>query len=85
MTRYIDADAFWKELTTRIEDYCEIEDLMGIIESQPAADVVEVVRCKECEYGTPIREDGTVKYDCRLFGHWDLDGDFYCADGERRE
>lgn len=46
----------------------------------PAADVVEVVRCKDCKYA----QDGAV------FGQdWCADAeihpDFFCADGERKD
>lgn len=45
----------------------------------PAADVVEVVRCKDCEfnddgYRCPFREAG-----------WGYDPDRYCSFGERKE
>ena len=33
--RLIDADALWKDVTTRIEEYCDIADLIEIIERQP--------------------------------------------------
>lgn len=36
--RLIDADALWKDITTRIEEYCDIADLIDIIERQPAID-----------------------------------------------
>lgn len=29
---------------------CEFDDAMSLIEDVPAADVVEVVRCKDCKY-----------------------------------
>lgn len=35
MSRLIDADALWKDITTRIEEYCDIADLIDIIERQP--------------------------------------------------
>ena len=35
MSRLIDADALWKDVTTRIEEYCDIADLIDIIERQP--------------------------------------------------
>lgn len=33
--RLINADALWKDITTRIEEYCDIADLIDIIERQP--------------------------------------------------
>lgn len=65
MSRYIDADAFF--------------ETFGELNTQPynnflTADVVEVVRCKECIHM------GTDKCPSRL-----NDADFYCCQGERRE
>lgn len=57
------------------------------IKKVPSADAVEVVRCKDCKY-SHMTYDGLCKY-C---DEWDedgealyLEGDFYCAWGERRE
>ena len=33
---------------------CSFDDAMLAVEDVPAADVVEVVRCKECEYRTQL-------------------------------
>lgn len=58
-------------------EVCDILDYMTLIDAEP------VVRCKDCKYCDP--ED--KKCDC---GHdilWQLprDGNWYCADGERRD
>ena len=54
-------------------------------------DFVEVVRCKDCQYAS-LTYDGECKYCQRWKEKYDgesvslyLDGDFYCAFGERRE
>lgn len=54
-------------------------------------DVVEVVRCKDCKHAS-LTYDGECKYCQRWKEKYDgesvslyLDGDFYCAWGERRE
>ena len=49
----------------------------------PTADVVEVVRCKDCKHRDP--ED--KKCDNGHFIQWQLqrDDDWFCADGERNE
>lgn len=57
------------------------------IENAPTIDAVEVVRCKDCKY-SHMTYDGCCKYCDEL--EWDgealyLEGDFYCAFGERRE
>lgn len=78
MARYIDADKLWKDTTTHF-DYCE--EYLELIEKQPTADVVEVVRCKDCVY-----------YENFLCGRFSAYGDSieepecdYCSYGERRE
>lgn len=56
------------------------------IEHIPTADVVEVVRCKDCKYAT--YDKSIDRYDCR---NWGLDGDEYteandfCSFGERAD
>ena len=40
--RLIDADELWKAITTRIEEYCDLADLIEIIETQPTVDVEPV-------------------------------------------
>ena len=51
----------------------------------PAADVVPVVRCKDCEHQDPDRlDDGAGCFVCRKGHGWKPD-DWFCADGVRRE
>lgn len=66
---------------------------------QPAADVAEVVRCKDCEHAERYeRTDGTAGYYCGhpqntfAYGeYWDRvfkpikEADGFCSYGERRE
>ena len=64
------------------------------IEEIPAADVVEVIRCRDCRWWD--KRDDVMGY-CMAAKHgywsrhWEItiyrtyDGDFYCADAERRE
>ncbi len=61
------------------------------ITDAPTVDAVEVVRCKDCKYAS-LTYDGECKYCQRWKEKYDgesvslyLDGDFYCAFGERRE
>ena len=65
--RLIDADAF--ERAVMFSDDEDIQDVIYRLRDFPTADVVEVVRCKDC----------TRQLICY---HSD---DYYCADGERRE
>ena len=67
---------------SKCEAYKEIQNL-------PSVDVVEVVRCKDCKYAH-LTYNRRAKY-CDLwkddegnFLELYLDGDFYCADGERK-
>jgi len=56
------------------------------IKALPAADVVEVVRCRECIYNRK-GEYPDVAVDCEKdhdFARW-LSPDFYCADGRRKD
>lgn len=67
---------------------CDIHagSVWGAVDNIPAADVVEVVRCRDCKYAT-MTYDGLCKY-CEIHSPNEAayyDGDFYCAYGERSE
>ena len=49
-------------------------DMLGTIDAQPTIEAVPVVRCGKCKFS-----DKCIVYS---FGN---NGNFYCADGERRE
>ena len=60
-----------------------------LIEKQPTADVVEVVRCKDCVYRVPINEQqfsykGKPAMHCVIHSRLRSEND-YCSYGERRE
>ena len=85
MAKYIDADklkrhyAWWGTsdnpfLKQNKQDFDQIIDL------QPAADVVEVVRCKTCYHYKP-REYG---YNCTLMD-WDAREEDYCSRWEKKD
>ena len=68
------------------EAYTRAVDLM--ISKEPAVDVVEVTRCKDCIYYSH-NECFSDEFWCALYGddiglHYVPDPDFYCAYGERR-
>lgn len=49
MSRYIDADK--AEITYSSKDVDKVAELFNeLLDAQPTADVVEVVRCKDCKY-----------------------------------
>ena len=87
MPRYIDADAFRRllierQITTHFYHHAERHEIgciIDMLDNTPPADVVEVVRCKDCD----------VPHN-RWTGCPNLNGmipppDFYCARGERKQ
>lgn len=111
MPRYIDADALYEILRTEKlkivkhptflrspveEGFCRgISTAMRELENATTADVVPVVRCKECRWWDQ-KEDSPYGY-CHAAkhayysAHWEIGiyrtykPDWFCADGERRE
>ena len=83
MSRYIDADKLCKNLTemARYQEPYKQSTILGVvstIENTPTANVVEVVRCKDCkffEYGDYCSEGKMEHSRCR-----ETD---YCSYGER--
>ncbi len=73
------------EITTRTcGDYAAA---WSEIRKLPAADAVEVVRCRDCKYGTSVRSGsvlcGHPEYDL-LEGVLAYEADHFCAYGERK-
>lgn len=93
MSRYIDADAL-KQWIKDVWDWDRLDDLttstvlrqtLSDIDDQPTADVVEVVRCRDCKYGEVDDMDFPTQIFCRYNGNdWNEDN-HYCSYGERRE
>ena len=91
MSRYIDADKFKSDIKDVAKINCgsftEFE-VLGILSGQPTADVVEVVRCKDCKY---FEEDIQGTGLCSLGGQLDwtnmntMYADDFCSYGERAE
>ncbi len=75
MSRYIDADALKQKWLFRGKDGKPYRDE---IDSMPTADVVEVVRCKDCKH---YNGDSAV---CKRMNRIMKD-DGFCSYGERRE
>ena len=94
MARYINEDEFiaWvKEhwcadcqndngLRCRV---CWIDDAIDIVEEAPEADVVEIVRCKDCIYR--FRKNGHDKDGCPLDRDGMMGDNDFCSCGERKE
>lgn len=47
----------------------------------PAADVVEVVRCKDCKH---TKDDGCGAIYCKIWDRWEMPEDCFCANGKRK-
>lgn len=55
-----------------------------IIDRTPAADVAEVVRCKDCEYYTREMIGDSLECTCNCFsGMINISPDSYCSYGEK--
>lgn len=85
--RYIDADALVKRLKHSplfLGTNMQFKDgVVDLVEKQPTADVVEVVRCKDCKHGQSQKRIGVI---CE----YDQNGAFrayngFCSYGERGE
>ena len=97
MTKYIECEAAYRftqdQLKKETGAYSKgwnnaMNVIKGALHSNdalPAADVVPVVRCKECEYWDATQEAPLSEgcFLCTLEGGYPK-GDFYCALGERR-
>ena len=100
---YIEREAAKRELLSwavsiNHPEYLMRDDALHVIDSIPAADVVEVVRCRECKYwgdedGKLQCSDGVLFARCKIHNYL-LDGrhtgwcpteNDFCSYGERKE
>lgn len=89
MSRYIDRDVFLKKIehfslshgTTLGKHSGVADEIIDILMAQPTADVVEVVRCRDCKYF--LTDDDTM-YCERATGLDQILPDDFCSYGERR-
>ena len=65
MARYIDADELREEwLENGENEYVyDTNSVLDSIDAQPTADVVEVVRCKDCKWFSVHNKDGCYRPD----------------------
>ena len=88
MSRYIDADKLvaWCMETFRVQSTVAgkayVRALLDAVDSCPTADVIEVVRCKDCEWWT--KQEDSAQGRCALLGIYPT-GDWYCGNGRRSE
>lgn len=86
MSRYIDKDKLLDDLNWHAPGEYKAK-VTGVITKQPEADVVEVVRCKDCKYCinsscymSNLKKGGTYLGTIHF-----TDKDDYCSYGERKE
>jgi hypothetical protein len=91
MARYIDADVLHIKMEDLYEHHIEMKnfsadgavaDCLDLLEDTPTADVVEVVRCKDCEHSYFIKS--CSKYECRKDGGVLKYSTDFCSYGKRR-
>jgi hypothetical protein len=85
MPKYIDVKNVRLTAVGKVDEdgdiYVSVRDVKRALEQTPAADVVEVVRCKDCIH----YQNGS----CNHFGYYtyapDVDEDDFCSHGKRKE
>jgi len=92
MSRYIDADEFRMDLLLgRTEETLYLSNMhkqmiINLLDKRKTADVVPVVRCKDCFYGKPYNEVWNKPQKdaiwCKRYEDTKED-DWFCADGEK--
>ena len=65
-------------------DYCGTADYIYMIEDMPAADVAQVVRCKDCEHLVNATVNGNGFLICDI-SDMETAPDDFCSHGDRRE
>ena len=93
MNRYIDAEPLEAEQYKGFNRVSEtdwqkgywsgIDEMCDKIKEQPTADVVEVVRCKDCEYWEIDDIDIPSQYLCHYEGYSWNDENHYCSYGKK--
>ena len=63
----------------------DLETATGFVNNIPDADAVEVVRCKDCEYGEIDDIDIPSQYLCHYEGYSWNDENHYCSYGKKVE
>ncbi len=81
MSKYINADKLIKDLRDNAAGHFD-SVVNSIIITQPSADVVEVVRCKDCKHYTTDNGGGCNKENGGLMFATKTD---FCSYGERKE
>ena len=100
---YIEREAVKRELLSwavsiNHPEYLMRDDALHVIDSIPAADVVEAVRCRDCKYwgdeaGKLQRSDGVLFARCKVHNYlidgrhtgWCPTENDFCSYGERKD
>ena len=83
MNKYIDADKFYKLLTSSCkENSVDLDTVYNLLSEMPSIDILEVVKCKDCKHNY-IASLNDANALCNLFyGCWQADD--YCSHAEKR-
>lgn len=89
-TKYIDAEPLinaLRRLLDKGELIIGVGEIMYTIKDTPAADVVEVVRCKDCKYQDKGENDCEAWNLCgyRPWLHIPTEDDAFCSKGDRKD
>jgi hypothetical protein len=87
---YIEREALIKEFDKISDHDVDVDEAIELIADFPAADVVKVVRCKDCKhiYGPYDNgPDGQVFFCGYWTDQWDMETELegFCHSGEKRE
>ena len=93
MAEYIERESLYKEVTEKYRDInggcypfnivaC---DMAQLVKNAPAADVVEVVRCKDCKFWECGRRGSHCDHITSGLFSTPNDGTGFCSYGERKE
>ena len=86
MTQYIEREALLDDIDAAMQNtgmgIIVGQTLKRYVKSQPASDVSEVIRCKNCKKYELMKSNG--KHFCNEFGGFVTEEDF-CSRGERKE
>lgn len=78
MPKYIDADRL---IMFRVSN----DPVVIAVNAAPAADVQEVVRCKDCKYALKNPEPDIIDYACAKHGISGFSSDDFCSYGTKMD
>lgn len=83
MGKYIDLEPLINALKTirKRSEIISVDEVLDVLAKYPAADVAEVVRCKDCKYRK--NEQPSMVYCPHMIGGW-VGENWFCAGGKRR-